>query len=149
VKKVDIFVGLLLIVLSIATWITAGNFPSVGDTDVGAGFFPRLIASILLVLSLILIASGYRRRGGGDEETGQTSWKRTLLGFVCTFAFLALICLCGFFLSTPVFLLGFMWLLGYRKPVPTVAVAVLVTLFIYLVFEKVLQVPLPAGLFFE
>lgn len=148
-KKVDFFVGLALIILSVATWITANRFPSVGDTDVGAGFFPQLIASVLLLLSLVMIALSFRRQADDQPEEGFTSWKKTFLGFVLTFVYLALVYFCGFYIATPIFLFGFIWLFGYRKTIPAVAVVVIVTLFIYLVFEKVLQVPLPAGVFFE
>lgn len=148
-KKVDFFVGLALILLSVATWITASQFPAVGDTDVGAGFFPKLIAAVLILLSVVMMASSFRRQVDNGAEEGPTSWRKIILGFVLTFAFLALVSFAGFYISAPIFLFVFMWLFGYRKPVSVVAVAVLVTLFIYLVFEKVLQVPLPAGVFFE
>lgn len=148
-KKTDLFVGIALILLSVAVWITSGQFPSVGDTDVGPGFFPRLIVNGLILMSLVLIAAAFRPGQAAEEAGPPTSWRRTILGFVCMFVFLALVYLGGFHLATPVFLLGFMWLFGYRKPIASILVAVLVTLFIYLIFETVLQVPLPAGVLFE
>jgi len=149
VKKVDFFVGLALILLSAATWVTAGQFPTVGDTDVGAGFFPKLIAVVLILLSVVMMALSFRRQTQDGAEEVSTSWSKIILGFVLTFAFLALIFFTGFYISAPIFLFVFMWLFGYRKPISVVVVAVIVTLFIYLVFEMVLRVPLPAGIFFE
>ncbi|WP_126425430.1 tripartite tricarboxylate transporter TctB family protein [Brevibacillus marinus] len=148
-KKTDFFVGIALILLSVAVWITSGSFPSVGETDVGPSFFPRLIAGGLVLLSLIMIAGSFRHRQDNDKDAAPTLWGRTILGFVCMFAFLALIYIGGFHLATPLFLFGFMWLYGYRKPMASILVAVLVTLFIYFIFEVLLQVPLPAGVLFE
>jgi putative tricarboxylic transport membrane protein len=148
VKKVDIFVGFLLIILSVSAWMTSNQLPSVGDTDVGPGFFPRLVAAVLILLSAMLIVSAFRRQPDAVEK-GPSDWKKPLLGMALTFVYLALVYGLGFYVSTPVFLLGFIWLFGYRKPAAIGAVAVLVTLFVYLTFENVLQVPLPAGVFFE
>ncbi|MFM1651730.1 tripartite tricarboxylate transporter TctB family protein [Brevibacillus sp. B_LB10_24] len=148
-KKSDFFVGIALILLSVAVWITSGGFPSVGDTDVGPGFFPRLIAGGLILLSVLMVAGSFRPLPNSEEDAAPTLWGRTVLGIVCTFVFLALVYLGGFHLATPVFLFGFMWLFGYRKPVASILVAVLVTLLIYLIFETALQVPLPAGVLFE
>nr|WP_239565421.1 tripartite tricarboxylate transporter TctB family protein [Brevibacillus fulvus] len=138
-----------LIILSVAAWITASDFPAVGDTDVGAGFFPKMIASVLILLSLVMIFSSFRRQPGNEPETGAIPWSKTILGFILTFLYLALVYFGGFYISTPLFMICFIWLFGYRKTIPAVAVTVVVTLFVYLVFEKVLQVPLPAGVFFE
>ena len=54
----------------------------------------------------------------------------------------------GFFVSTSVFLVGFMVFLNVRKPLTLICVTAGMDLFLYLLFTVGLKLNLPAGLLF-
>lgn len=56
---------------------------------------------------------------------------------------------CGYLITTPVFLIVIMALMGYRRWVLTPGIALLLTAILWLLFVEALQVPLPVGTFFE
>lgn len=71
--------------------------------------------------------------------------RRALLVLVC---FLVLVILCqyiGILVASALFMGAVMPLLGYRRPLITAAVAVGVTVAVWLIFEQFLMISLPAG----
>ena len=52
----------------------------------------------------------------------------------------------GFYIATPVMLVGYMYLMGIRKIKPILITTVVMMLFVYCLFTLQLNVPLPAGI---
>lgn len=67
------------------------------------------------------------------------------LAFVVLYAYL--IPRTGFFTTTAAFLLGHMWFLGIRRPLPLLSVTAGTLIVLFLVFQLFLGVPLPRGVF--
>jgi ABC-type uncharacterized transport system permease subunit len=51
----------------------------------------------------------------------------------------------GFLIAMPLFLLGALWIMGKRRPLPMILIAVLFTGVVYLIFAQVLGVRIPVG----
>ncbi|HEU4963376.1 MAG TPA: tripartite tricarboxylate transporter TctB family protein [Bacilli bacterium] len=158
-KKVHLSIGIALIAVAGYVLYTTRSFPNLGGTDIGPGFFPNLIAWLMLLLAVLLIFSSLRQEavpaeeGDGAEESASETKTQTsarflpLFGVAATVLYVVLIALAGFYVATPIFLLALMWTLRFRKLVPLVVTIALITVFIYLVFEVMLKVPMPSGLF--
>jgi putative tricarboxylic transport membrane protein len=120
-------------------------------TRPGPGFFPCVLAGALLLVSLALLIRTWRgchRMAPAPSTTEGDTVRRpwVLVATVAALAiYIAVFKRAGFLLAT-VALLAFLFgtLARYRWPI-AIAVAVVVTLASYLVFNTGLQVRLPAG----
>jgi putative tricarboxylic transport membrane protein len=132
--------------------LVASTHLNVGTiTRPGPGFFPCVLAGALFLVSLALLVRAWRgcHRLAPTPSTKEGDTVRRPWVLVATVAALAIYIAvferAGFLLAT-VALLAFLFgtLARYRWPI-AIAVAVVVTLASYLVFNTGLQVRLPAG----
>jgi putative tricarboxylic transport membrane protein len=116
---------------------------TIAKTSVPGGIspaaFPRIILVALIVCALLQIFRGK------DDTARFPSPGRTLSGIALVGLYIGLIDLVGYFILTPIFLMSFPLLLGYRRWRWIIALALGCTLLFYLVFNLLLGVPLPAG----
>lgn len=111
----------------------------------GSGFLPFGLSLILIILSLILIAT---RLGGRKEPTPfwpEHTWLRPLLGIIILFAYAASIGKFGFLITTLLFLFFWMGIIERLRWFKVVTISVVVTAALYIIFGKLLEVPLPVG----
>lgn len=157
----DIIFSLVLIVVSIA-WIFEGIQLGlwIPGVSAGSGFVPAVFAALTLVSSLFVIYSSVKKRRapadaapaqeeeetkGGEEKTGLAKLGTLVPVLFCIGA---IVCLQLFGLVITVFAISFLWLMfvscqGLKK---SLLVAVLITLFIYMVFEFWLKIPFPGDI---
>ncbi|QFT83667.1 Tripartite tricarboxylate transporter TctB family protein [Halomonas sp. THAF12] len=145
----DLVLGLVMALLGAITVLASRDFYTLPRQDFGAGTFPTLIGSLLIVLGLLLALRGWLRRGPLFVWQGTVAPSRTL---ICLGAVVAAVS--GYVWLTP--LLGFPvlamamltvligWLSRGRWGL-AVAVAAVVTLLIWLGFAMLLHVPLDLG----
>lgn len=157
----EIIIGLVLIGLSLVIYIQGGNLPSLNEAFFNAGSFPRMIAAVLILLSIILILSKLnelRKKKPAEDKVSSkerlaafyTEYKLVILTTAVFFVYIFLLQFIGFVVSTILFIIGAAILIGYRKRKEVVtisAVAVILTLTIYFFFENVLYVRFPSGIF--
>lgn len=113
----------------------------------GPGFLPFILACILIVLSLALIASQWKKGSGKAPFWPERTWLRPLLGTVAFALYAFLIDLLGFLPTTFIFLALWMWLIESIAWRQIAAVSIGVTVVLYLIFGYFLEVPLPGGIF--
>jgi len=147
-KRADATVALILTGLAAFVLLEAGQL-SFGSMRVPrTAFFPVILATLLLILSLILLGQALRGAppGRGPERIEAEGWYRigatlvTLVGFALALERL------GFLLSTlllMVLLLRAIESLAWRK---VLAVALVTSLVAYGLFGWLLGIPLPAGI---
>lgn len=157
----EIIIGLVLIGLGLLIFIQGGNLPSLNEAFFNAGSFPRMIAAVLILLSILLILSKLNELRKMEPAEDKVSNKERLAAFykeyklvilttAVFFVYIFLLQFIGFVVSTILFIIGTAILIGYRKrkEVMTIsAVAVILTLTIYFFFENVLYVRFPSGIF--
>lgn len=113
----------------------------------GPGFLPFWVSLGVVVLGALLTVRALRSTAPADVEwPDRNGWRRIgimLGGFVLFLIFVGLI---GFTLSTIAFLAGVSYLLGMRRLVILLPVAIGVGLFLHVVFGTWLRISLPIGL---
>ncbi len=150
----DAVVGGLLALLSLFLLLETREIPHPPLIPISPAFYPRVILSVFLLLSLLLVISGVR----AHRRVGQWDWRtwfaryRLILGSFLLFGLYTLVLsFLGYLLSTLLFVTVMQWLLGRRglRRLPGVlAVAVGASVGTYVVFQLYLHVLLPRGTLF-
>ena len=142
-------IGLFLIVFAAAVLWHVQSFPSLDNGYPGPALFPSVLAVLFILCGVVLMIQGVRQREKLLRfDTGTLTVSGLLnivfvLGAIACYIFLAETI--GFLIFSVVVLMVLMkWL--KVKTLSSVAMAVVVTLVIYLLFAKILLVPLPWGL---
>jgi len=130
-----------LIIVEVILWVYIGDAPQ------QARYYPRALLDIALILTLMLLFTSFRKKVQ-EEKLGSLFNKQVFLIMVITGAYIAFVNYLGFTLSTLIYIFGVMWYLGVRKKLMLILVPTLTTLFVYLIFNKLLMVLLPEGIFF-
>ena len=153
----NLVVSLLLIALEVFAWVQTGNIKTAKNAAVQPSTFPRIMIIGMTVFTVILLVQSVIKLLK-LEETDPLAQKAPSMNFVKdkgVLAALFLIALCalyvwgfrtlGYVLVSMILSGIVMWLIGVRKPVQLVLIAVLVPLGMWLVFYKLLQVNIPMG----
>jgi putative tricarboxylic transport membrane protein len=116
----------------------------------GPALFPRIVGGLMAALGLLLGLGGIRAGVAGERVAwrdllGRPGFVNALFVIGAVVAYIALADRLGFIVVTVLLLIALMWRLGVR-PVQAVLVAVAFVIVVYVLFYKVLRVPLPAGL---
>ena len=139
----EIVVSLVMIVLSVAAYVVAGTFRiSFNLSDIGAQAFPRAIVIAMSALAVMQIIISIKNRNS-DEKIKIGQWATLLSGIALLFVYISLIPILGYFVTTPIFVVGFLVLQGNRNWLQIVLVSSGFCLFVYVVFINVLRVTLP------
>lgn len=141
-KDQDFQSGLAFVILSIAGFFYSVVYiDSVSRVGVPADFYPKLLFVILGLCGLRLMYVGYKR--AEKVPFPKMDWKMVLITFALLLGYAFLMELAGFVISSIVFMLLFMLVLGERKPVTLVGVPVIGTLAVYFLFTKAFMIVLP------
>jgi len=146
-KRVDIAAALLLVPICLYVFYESAKWPILPDLG-NPAWIPRGVAVCLLGSALNLLGKALTGRSlslpsrleGADR--GRVLWVAALTG-----VYVILIERLGFIATTAPYLLGFCLALGERRWVRLVLFAVAVPVATYLLFDRMLNVPLPRGLF--
>ena len=145
----DTAIGLSLIIFACAVLVHVQSFPKLDNGYPGPALFPRVLAVLFICCGIGLVIQGIRKREklfkldlGAITLTGWINILFVLGTVVCYIFFAEYV---GFLIFSFVLLMILMkWL--KVKTVPSLVMSVIVTLAIYLLFAKILLVPLPWGL---
>jgi len=148
-KSIDVCVGLFLSGLSIAIFLYAEQeYVGSGVNSYGPNFFPQLVSVLLLLASITLIVQALRGYSLKNFETiNKHGFIRASITLAIAIAYLFLMQLIGFYLSTAIFLFVTMKFLGLKSYLTTFIVSLCVATIIYGIFRIFLKIPLPEGLF--
>jgi putative tricarboxylic transport membrane protein len=118
-------------------------------------FFPRCITVMLGILSSMLLIQRLKRtpsEKGNDidkMDANQSGFLQHATAIFLFFLYVLSIYLIGWIIATVIAVPGLMVYFGARRWSIIIILAVLVPIVLYLFFEKTVQVPLPAGMFFK
>lgn len=126
--------------------------------EMGSGFWPILVLSMALLLSMVLLGASYRqyKRGKGkiaaeEEIPGQIEAdrgrgrKKLSLTILFLLIYLCLMPWAGFIPSTLIYVFAFIFALEERRKLVLALSPPLVTAMVVIVFVKFLSIPLPKG----
>ena len=149
--------GIFLMVLAVAYYKMADDIPrSLMSDEVGAGGFPKNLAIALFVLAAIYTMQGilkYRRRAAGDHDSEQAradkekhAAARAAIMFAIGVGYLVIVSWAGYLLSVMAIIL--VTALFLRQPFSrsVVLTSVLGAVFFFLLFDILLRIPMPRGI---
>ena len=141
----DLFIATALGGLALAFWFGAAAFDEGDASGVGPATFPRGLALLLGVVTLILAlraAVGLARL----RPQATASIERPLavaLGIVLVALFPLLMSSLGYYLATAAWLPLLLFVAGYRKPIGILVYTAGFLAFVKLGFDMILRTPLP------
>lgn len=150
-----------ILVASIGCYILAGSFEYTAKPGrLGPDFWPKAMLLLIMAMSVLELAAAFFRGGaqgrqeeespgqddGVEEEKKQRYPVLLIAGMAITVGFVLLVDILGFALTTFLYLAGFMYLGRYRRPVVILVSSLLGTLFLVLVFVRLVYVSLPQGI---
>lgn len=157
----DSYIGIALMLLCTFLYFQSTKIPHSPLVPVGAAFYPRIILILLFLMGLILMLSDIsgtckkRIERGGKLITGSfspfTKFQYVIWTFLIVGLYIFSISFLGFYLSTTFFIAGLQWYLSARiiRRLPKyLAISIITTLLIYIVFEKYLHIFFPRGYLF-
>ena len=142
-------IGVLLIIFASAVLIHVQSFPKLENGYPGPALFPEVLSVLFIFCGVGLVIQGVRRREKVLKfDLGNVSTAGWInIGFVlgAVFCYIFFAEYLGFLIFSFVILMILMkWL--KVKTLPSLVMSIIVTLSIYILFAKVLLVPLPWGL---
>ncbi len=154
-KTKDLILGVVLLALGIAYTVMARNVktrPKLVPSYANAQIFPTILGILLIVLSAVLIFQGAKKFMKGEEEKGEKMSRVDLISIVLTFALMVLYIIilpvCGFMISTMIYLFLQISILapdGKRNYVLFAIIAVVFTILAFVAFRIGLSQILPRG----
>ena len=112
----------------------------------GSGFFTLICGAGILLLSTILVVLSFKNGVEDRPLWEKGGWKKPLLAIVVILAYVLLIPRLGFILSTALFLLVWGFIVDRGSVLRTVLMTVIGCVCMWVLFEKLLRVPLPNGI---
>ena len=143
----DLWSGLALAGLGAYILFAARRWDYMTEEGPGAGFFPMWYGGVMLVLSLVLVASAVVKPG----RHAQVAWKdvsRALVAWVVFVACIALMPVFGFAVSFALLAAFIVKVMCAEKLRTAILVAVVGSAGFYALFEWALDLSLPKGMFF-
>lgn len=111
------------------------------------GFFPSILAILLLFFSIALLVQTCRQAGGtgGEQPIKNEAWTRISITLAAMLGFALVLETLGFLLSTFTVMLLLLRVIEPQKWSKVIVVALATALVSYFLFARLLNIPLPAG----
>ncbi|MFD1067031.1 tripartite tricarboxylate transporter TctB family protein [Oceanobacillus locisalsi] len=143
-KTSNIIASTIFIIGGILVFFYTNSFPSTPGEDVGSAFMPKIYASFLTILGVILLFKSIFI----NNEEGKGNIVKIIM-YILTFTiFIILIPILGFYVSAIIFLIMLLVISKERNKFYYLILPIGIIVFIYLLFQQLLNVPLPEGLLF-
>ena len=146
-KKYNVGISIVLLAVSVATFVAASALPASNDASIGPGSWPKVLAVLLGILSILLLIQSLGDKSG-REAPFHAGPELKRVGILILAAFCALLYFVGFMIAAAFMIPAVMLLMG-EKRIPVLAgvdVGVLVAVFV--IFSVALKLPLPQGILF-
>lgn len=138
------FLAGVLLVAGGYTWIAFAELSWLSSAGrLGPAFFPRVIGVALMAVTALCLVEELRRRA---REPVSEFWKVTLQVAVLSALLVAALETLGGLLAMAAYLGASLWLLNRGRRLQNVLVAVLMPVFLYVLFKVWLNAALPRGL---
>lgn len=146
-KKNDLIAGSLFIAFGLFIFTQTSTYPSLEKGHPGPDLFPNILAILFIGFGLALILKARKHLLSKTELLPSTPKRLSNAFFVIGIivAYVAIVNRVGFLITSVVLLFILMKKLGVTI-LKSAITSILITLFINLLFSKILRVPLPYGI---
>ena len=145
-KKANIIFSIIFAVFSVAVIVyTYNTFPAGRQGVPGPGVFPIIVASVMLLCSIIIFLTYIRSKDDKPFGLISESTIRAYITIGLMVVYLVAAPIVGFLAVTFLFLVGTIKWFSKRGWIYVVSVSLGINVFVYVSFSIVLNVPLPTG----
>jgi putative tricarboxylic transport membrane protein len=162
-KRSEYVISGLLIAFGVFVFLTSNTIPLMVAVEKGsvvnARFFPKLMSLAMIFLAIVMAVENYVLKSSqkvdlldhaledaSEDASNRGVWRRmTGIGIICLLYFYLFEPI-GYLLSSMLFMLGFLWVLGNRKWTILLLLSVLAPVTVYVLFKILLGAPLPPGI---
>jgi len=141
--RTDHAAGLAFVLFGITVLLLRGDLPSGRLAMPGAGFLPKVVASLMIFLGVLVLV-----RGGDSPRFASIDWsdlRHALLIVVITSIGIALYVQIGFVLTMGFLLLALLIVAERRNAVRAIVFSLVVVIVAFGLFDRLLNAPLPKG----
>jgi putative tricarboxylic transport membrane protein len=145
INWVDLATGIFSLLLTVYIYIVTSTYPKTHGNTMSAANFPRLLGSLLSLAGLGLIYGALKKGYAAElrlRNSKQVFWLIALL-----LAYALIIEPAGFTLATIALMAAILCVFEIKKIACLVLLPIIATLMIQYIFQKILSVPLPTGIF--
>lgn len=149
-KIANIASGIVSIVIGGLFYFLTFSFPKIETDVLGPDFLPRFYCILLILFGLILVIQGVIKKNSNEEteiQRGKTVGY-ALSSMAIVFLYIIVLPYIGFYISTVLAMVALLYFSKIRKLPVLVGVPLAVALFVFIIFEKLLKVPVPTGSLF-
>ena len=123
------------------------------STGLSPAVFPKISVFLIAGLSAVLILSGLRSKDLAPRDDRRVRKKgtrtRVITSFIIILAYVYLLDILGYFVSTPLALSLLMWYFGERRWILILSLVILTTIGLFCFFRYLMYIILPEGIFFS
>lgn len=152
----SLFLAVVLLVVAVYTQMAFGLEWRTVAGRIGPGFFPRVVGVLALVITLWALVDSVRGRAvddedlvGAEEEAGAADLGRhpqpMIVVIVASVGLLLVFTTLGAIVASALFLAGTLLYLNRPRPWLDLAVAIVLPIAVYLLFQSLLNAGLPNG----
>ena len=145
----DYIGGGIFMALGLFIGLMTLQFPTLEGGHPGPSLFPRVLASLFIFFGAMVVFQGWKSRKAKEETSGgedlPLNYFNPVLVIILIAAFIVMAHKLGFIITGAAILFILMWKLRVSLLRSSI-VSVAVVCFVYLMFSKLLRVPLPIGL---
>jgi len=149
-RRAEIVVSLLFMLLGVIVIVDSVRLGFMwGRTGPASGFFPFYLGAGVVIASLIVLLKAvqqYRKQGEGKPLMPPGALKPILWVVIPSTAMVAITELVGLHISAALFLGFYMRVVGKIGWTTTLLISIIAPLSLYITFDKLFLIPLPAGL---
>ncbi len=143
--RTDHAAGLAFVLFGITVLLLSGDLPSGRLAMPGAGFLPKVVASLMIFLGVLVLV-----RGGDSPRFASIDWsdlRHATLIVVITSIGITLYLQIGFVLTMGFLLLALLIVAERRNAVRAIVFSLVVVIVAFGLFDRLLNAPLPKGPF--
>ncbi len=143
----NLIAGVILLLLSIGYGYMTAHLPTRAiENTTQPSFFPWVVTTCLVILSLSLLAQGLLPIANNNVPGGLgVSGKRLGIALLLALAYLVALPMAGFIAANVPLFAGLMILYGERRPVWIGAGSIIISIIVFYIFRELFQIRLPAG----
>lgn len=147
-KTANLVSSMIAILIAAFFFIMTFQFKEINVQDTGPAFLPRLYAGILVILAILLFINSYKSKTPKNEDTS-TNFKLVFITMVLMIGLISLIPIIGFYIATPIAVFIFLKIFKQKNLFLLIGLPIGIVVCVYLLFQRILLVPLPSGIIFQ